>query len=82
MNLTPWRDFLDFADRSLADYVDKLQKAILKKDPMAVVGCRSMQLPAPFGGHDIWRLSGIFGLFLPPGYGPCEEILDSFLQKI
>src|SRR5579883_701208 len=78
-NFAPWADFRSYMDLSLAKALDKLRMAARVVDPATPVGIEGTQMPAAFGGYDLWRLSQVLDWVEPYDIGCAREILGSFM---
>jgi hypothetical protein len=78
-NFSPWADFRTFMDLSLARALDDLRQAARALDPRTPVGIEGTQMPAAFGGYDLWRLSGVLDWVEPYDIGNAREIFGSFM---
>jgi hypothetical protein len=79
-NFSPWADFRTYMDRSLAQALDDLRHAAHELDPKTPVGIEGTQMPAAFGGYDLWRLSQALDWCEPYDIGNSREILGSFME--
>jgi len=81
-NYSPWADHRTFMDITFAESWRKFRECVREVDPKTPVGIEGTQMPAAFGGYDLWRLSqvldwveaydaggahGIWRSFMPPG---------------
>jgi glycosyl hydrolase family 42 (putative beta-galactosidase) len=78
-NFAPWADFRAYMDLSLARALDQLRRASHEIDPATPVGIEGTQMPAAFGGYDLWRLSQTLDWAEPYDIGNAREILGSFM---
>ena len=79
-NFSPWRDFREYMDISLASALDEIRLASHKIDPSTPVGIEGTQMPHAFGGYDLWRLSGVLDWVEPYDIGNSREIFGSFMK--
>ena len=78
-NFAPWADFRTYMDLSLARALDDLRQAAHAADPRTPVGIEGTQMPAAFGGYDLWRLSQVLDWVEPYDIGNAREIFGSFM---
>lgn len=78
-NFAPWADFRTFMDSSLAGVLADLRAAAHEVDPATPVGIEGTQMPAAFGGYDLWRLSQSLDWVEPYDIGNAREIFGSFM---
>ncbi|MBU6399843.1 MAG: beta-galactosidase [Verrucomicrobia bacterium] len=78
-NFSPWADFRTYLDISLARTLDDLRRVAHEADPRTPVGIEGTQMPAAFGGYDLWRLSRVLDWVEPYDIGNSREILGSFM---
>jgi hypothetical protein len=78
-NFSPWTDFRTYMDISLARALDHLRQAAHGIDPATPVGIEGTQMPAAFGGYDLWRLSQALDWVEPYDIGSAREIFGSFM---
>ncbi|MFW5798392.1 MAG: hypothetical protein ACOCXX_01930 [Planctomycetota bacterium] len=81
LNYRPLSDNLAFADESVLNVFVAARTALQQTDRRGMLGCPSIVLPAPFGGHDIWKLTGEMSLFMPPEVGCAGPMIESFLAQ-
>ncbi len=79
-NFAPWADFRSYMDLSLARALDDLRNAAHEADPATPVGIEGTQMPAAFGGYDLWRMSQALDWCEPYDIGNSREILGSFME--
>jgi hypothetical protein len=78
-NFSPWADFRTYMDLSLARTLNDLRRAARELDPLTPAGIEGTQMPAAFGGYDLWRLSQALDWVEPYDIGNAREILGSFM---
>ncbi len=78
-NFSPWADFRTYMDLSLARTLSDLRQAARELDPFTPVGIEGTQMPAAFGGYDLWRLSQALDWVEPYDIGNAREIFGSFM---
>jgi Beta-galactosidase len=78
-NFAPWADFRGYMDLSLARALDDLRQSAHALDPQTPVGIEGTQMPAAFGGYDLWRLSQALDWVEPYDIGNAREIFGSFM---
>jgi hypothetical protein len=78
-NFSPWCDFRTYMDISLAAALDDCRQAARAIDPRTPVGIEGTQMPHPFGGYDLWRLSQVLDWAEPYDIGSSREIFGSFM---
>jgi hypothetical protein len=78
-NFSPWADFRTYMDLSLARTLNDLRQAAHELDPLTPVGVEGTQMPAAFGGYDLWRLSQALDWVEPYDIGNAREIFGSFM---
>lgn len=78
-NFSPWCDFRTYMDISLARVLGELRAAAHEIDPETPVGIEGTQMPHPFGGYDLWRLSQVVDWIEPYDIGNAREIFGSFM---
>jgi hypothetical protein len=78
-NFAPWCDFRSYMDISLATTLGDLRQAARMIDPQTPVGIEGTQMPAAFGGYDLWRLSQVLDWVEPYDIGNAREIFGSFM---
>jgi hypothetical protein len=78
-NLSPWADHRTYMDISLARVLDALRRAAHDVDPHTPVGIEGTQMPAAFGGYDLWRLSQVLDWVEPYDICDAREIFGSFM---
>jgi hypothetical protein len=78
-NFAPWADFRTYMDLSLARALDELREAAHAVDSQTPVGIEGTQMPAAFGGYDLWRLSQVLDWVEPYDVGNAREIFGSFM---
>lgn len=78
-NFSPWTDHRSYMDASLAATLGDLREAVRELDPHTPVGIEGTQMPAAFGGYDLWRLSQVLDWVEPYDIGNAREIFGSFM---
>ena len=78
-NFSPWCDFRTYMDISLASALSDIRKAANEIDAITPVGIEGTQMPHPFGGYDLWRLSKALDWVEPYDIGNAREIFGSFM---
>lgn len=78
-NFAPWSDFRTYMDLALARALGQLRLAAHALDPATPVGIEGTQMPAAFGGYDLWRLSQALDWVEPYDIGGAREIFGSFM---
>ena len=79
-NLAPWCDFRTFLDEAWAGILDDLRRTARAADPATPVGIEGTQMPHPFGGYDLWRLSQVLDWVEPYDIGGSRAIVGSFME--
>jgi Beta-galactosidase len=79
-NFAPWCDHRAYMDRYLSHALGRLREDIREIDPRTPVGIEGTQMPAAFGGYDLWRLSQVLDWVEPYDIGNAREILGSFMR--
>ncbi len=79
-NLAPWCDFRSFLDATWAGILDGLRRSARAIDPATPVGIEGTQMPHPFGGYDLWRLSQALDWIEPYDIGGARAIFGSFME--
>ena len=79
-NFGPWADFRTYMDLSLARTLNTLREAAHALDPRTPVGIEGTQMPAAWGGYDLWRLSQVLDWVEPYDIGNAREIFGSFMS--
>ncbi|MBC7967012.1 MAG: hypothetical protein H7Z17_13925, partial [Fuerstia sp.] len=78
-NFAPWADHRTYMDVSLARELDRLRKAARELDSSTPVGIEGTQMPAAFGGYDLWRLSQVLDWVEPYDICDARAIFGSFM---
>lgn len=78
-NSTPWCDFRTYMDVSLARVIDELRQVAHEIDPYTPVGIEGTQMPAAFGGYDLYRLSQVIDWVEPYDVAGARAIFGSFM---
>ncbi|MHB8522570.1 MAG: beta-galactosidase [Limisphaerales bacterium] len=79
-NFSPWADFRTYMDISLAGALDEFRRIAHAADPQTPVGIEGTQMPAAFGGYDLWRLSQALDWVEPYDIANAREIFGSFMR--
>jgi len=79
-NFAPWCDHRTYMDLYLSRALGRLRDDIRELDPRTPVGIEGTQMPAAFGGYDLWRLSQVLDWVEPYDIGNAREIFGSFMQ--
>jgi Beta-galactosidase len=79
-NFAPWCDHRTYMDLYLACALGRLRDDIREIDPRTPVGIEGTQMPAAFGGYDLWRLSQVLDWVEPYDIGNSREIFGSFMR--
>jgi hypothetical protein len=80
-NYSPWADHRTFMDISFAEAWRKFRGWAHEVDPRTPVGIEGTQMPATFGGYDLWRLSQVLDWVEPYDTGESHGIFRSFLPE-
>ena len=78
-NFAPWCDHRSYMDDSLARTLDELRQTAHALDAKTPVGIEGTQMPLPFGGYDLWKLSQAMDWIEPYDIGNARDILGSFM---
>jgi hypothetical protein len=78
-NYAPWADHRAFMDISFSSALDRLRSAIHVLDPAVPVGIAGAQMPSPWGGYDLWRISRAVDWIEPYDIGNSRVIFRSFM---
>ncbi len=78
-NYSPWADHRTFMDITFAESWRKFRAWVREVDPKTPVGLEGLQMPAAFGGYDLWRLSQVLDWAEPYDIGNSHAIFRSFL---
>jgi hypothetical protein len=78
-NFSPWADFRTYMDMSLARALAEFRQTAHEIDPSTPVGIEGTQMPAAFGGYDLWRLSQVLDWVEPYDIGGARAIFGSFM---
>jgi Beta-galactosidase len=79
-NFAPWCDHRTYMDLYLSRALGRLRNDIREIDPRTPVGIEGTQMPAAFGGYDLWRLSQVLDWVEPYDIGNAREIFGSFMR--
>jgi hypothetical protein len=80
-NYAPWADHRTFMDISFAESWRKFRDWVREVDPVTPVGIEGAQMPAAFGGYDLWRLSQVLDWIEPYDIGESRAIFRSFMPS-
>jgi hypothetical protein len=78
-NYAPWADHRTFMDITFAESWRTFRQWVREIDPGTPVGIEGTQMPAAFGGYDLWRLSQVLDWVEPYDIGESHAILRSFM---
>ena len=78
-NFAPWCDFRTYMDISLAGTLDAIRQSAHAIDPRTPVGVEGTQMPAAFGGYDLYRLSQVLDWVEAYDIAGARAILASFM---
>ena len=78
-NYAPWADHRTFMDITFAESWRKFREWVREIDPVTPVGLEGLQMPAAFGGYDLWRLSRVLDWIEPYDIGESHAIFRSFM---
>jgi len=78
-NYSPWADHRTFMDITFAESWGKFREWVREVDPKTPVGIEGTQMPAAFGGYDLWRLSQVLDWVEAYDAGGAHGIWRSFL---
>jgi hypothetical protein len=78
-NFSPWADHRTYMDISLAKVLGELRDTARGIDAATPVGIEGTQMPAAFGGYDLWRLSQALDWVEPYDICDAREIFGSFM---
>jgi len=78
-NYAPWADHRTFMDITYASTVQQFRRWLHEADPKTPVGLEGTQMPAAFGGYDLWRLSQALDWVEPYDIGGSQAMFRSFL---
>jgi len=78
-NYAPWADHRSFMDIAFAESWRTFRDWVREIDPNTPVGLEGTQMPAAFGGYDLWRLSQVLDWVEPYDIGEAHGILRSFM---
>lgn len=79
-NLAPWCDHRTYMDLYLSRALGRLREDIREVDARTPVGIEGTQMPAAFGGYDLWRLSQVLDWAEPYDIGNAREVFGSFMR--
>jgi hypothetical protein len=80
-NYSPWADHRTFMDVTFAESWRTFRSWLREIDPDGLAGLAGLQMPATFGGYDLWRLSQVLDWFEPYDIGESRGIFRSFLPE-
>jgi hypothetical protein len=78
-NYAPWADHRTFMDITFAESWRQFREWVREIDPVTPVGLEGLQMPAAFGGYDLWRLSQVLDWIEPYDIGESHAIFRSFM---
>ena len=78
-NFAPWADHRTYMDVALARELNRLRSTIRDMDSATPVGIEGTQMPAAFGGYDLWRLSQALDWVEPYDICDARAIFGSFM---
>jgi hypothetical protein len=78
-NYSPWADHRTFMDTTFAESWQQFRKWVREIDPHTPVGLEGTQMPAAFGGYDLWRLSQVLDWVEPYDIGNSHDMFRSFM---
>ena len=78
-NYSPWADHRTFMDLTYAQTVDQFRRWLHEVNPRTPAGLEGTQMPAAFGGYDLWRLSQVLDWVEPYDIAGSRAIFRSFL---
>ncbi len=78
-NYSPWADHRTFMDITFAESLGQFRRWLHETDPRTPAGLEGTQMPAAFGGYDLWRLSQVLDWVEPYDIGGSHAIFRSFL---
>jgi hypothetical protein len=80
-NYSPWADHRTFMDITFAQSWRQFRQWVREVDPHTPVGLEGTQMPAAFGGYDLWRLSQVLDWVEPYDVGNAHAIWRSFFPE-
>lgn len=80
-NYSPWADHRTFMDITFAQSWQRFREWVREVDPETPVGLEGTQMPAAFGGYNLWRLSQVLDWVEPYDIGNAHAIWRSFLPE-
>lgn len=78
-NYSPWADHRTFMDITFAESLDQFRRWVHEIDPLTPAGLEGTQMPAAFGGYDLWRLSQALDWVEPYDIGNSHDMFRSFM---
>jgi hypothetical protein len=78
-NYAPWADHRAYMDWSFAQALDRMRSILHRADPDTPVGIEGVQMPAAWGGYDLWQLSQAVDWMEPYDLANSREIVRAFL---
>ncbi len=78
-NFAPWADHRTYMDVSLARELDRLRTTTREMDSATPVGIEGTQMPAAFGGYDLWRMLQALDWVEPYDICDARTIFGSFM---
>ena len=80
-NYSPWADHRTFMDNVFSDTFALYRQWLREIDPSGLVGLEGTQMPAAFGGYDLWKLSQVFDWMEPYDIGNSHDMFRSFMPQ-
>jgi hypothetical protein len=80
-NYSPWADHRTFMDITFAESWRRFREWVREVDPRTPVGIEGTQMPAAFGGYDLWRLSQVLDWVEAYDVGGAHTVWRSFLPQ-
>jgi hypothetical protein len=80
-NYSPWADHRTFMDITFAESWGRFRDWVRELDPKTPVGIEGTQMPAAFGGYDLWRLSQVLDWVEAYDAGGAHAVWRSFLPS-
>ena len=78
-NYSPWADHRTFMDITFAECWRQFREWVREIDPNTPVGLEGTQMPAAFGGYDLWRLSQVIDWVEPYDIANSHDMFRSFM---
>ncbi len=80
-NYSPWADHRTFMDITFSQSLDEFRRWLHDVDPDVPAGLEGTQMPAAFGGYDLWRLSQVLDWVEPYDIGNSHDMFRSFMPS-